>query len=425
MAAAKAAPRTRPKSRARTKVSVTPDDIQGIIDWLDQKVLVERQRELPVLARGTLAGVNIHQEGGGGLAKSLGLREFSKCIVGARYFGIQLMPTTPPDAVIGPYDMQRMVNEGVFERAVDGYAPTSHIVFIDELMRGSGPIRDALMPMLNAEERMAQANGGMFVTPILVMVTASNTGFDPDDAYSQAIEDRITLMQRVEDIKADDSFKELLRRHHARRIGEQDGSFEATRKTITVEQLIEAQHQVERVELMAEFLDAAAELRRKTKGEGLSVSPRRWMELCRVCRANAWMSGRDHLIPEDLVVVEDGLWRQAEHIPIARKLVQEYRGKFERMAEDRRAESDKAFARIDAIRPQVEGTPPGEDMPQEVLLEGVNAMRDVAFLKKRVLANVDEAEREKRAATDLHALVNEIATLEDWAAKHGMPVHQL
>ena len=413
---------TRTRSRAK-KVKVAPDDFQRIIRFLCADVLVEREREMPVLIRGTLAGVNIHQIGGGGLAKSLGLREFSKCVTNARYFEKALQPFTPDGAVIGPYDMAEYAKTGIFARNLKGYAGDAHIVFLDELLRASGAVRDAAMPLMNASERHVDANGVMVKSPMLVLVTASNTWFDPDDAYSQAVEDRVTLMQRVEDIKADDSFKELIRRQQVREILVRDGKWEQKRETITLEQLVQAQDESARVDAaQTPFLDAVADLRRKAKGKGLLVSPRRWLELIRVCKANAWMAGRDFCIPEDLIVVEDGLWRSEEHIPIARELVQEYRGKFEQFATDRRAEAEKTFARIEQIRSQVEGTPKGEEMVQEVLLESINAMREVAALKARVQENIDEAEAEKRAATDLHALMGEITALENWARAHNLSV---
>lgn len=413
---------TRTRSRAK-KVKVAPDDFQRIIRFLCADVLVEREREMPVLIRGTLAGVNIHQIGGGGLAKSLGLREFAKCVTGARYFEKALQPFTPDGAVIGPYDMAEYARSGIFARNLVGYAGDAHIVFLDELLRASGAVRDACMPLMNASERHVDANGVMKKAPMLVLVTASNTWFDPDDAYSQAVEDRVTLMQLVEDIKADDSYKELIRRQQVRELAVRDGTWEQKRETIALEQLEQAQDYVARVDAaQTPFLDACAELRRKAKGEGLIVSPRRWLELIRVCKANAWMAGRDYCIPEDLIVVEDGLWRSQEHIAIARQLVQEYRGKYERMAEERRAEAEDVFQKIEAIRSQVEGTPPGEEMVQEVLLESINQMRRVADLKSRVQSNVDEAEAEKRAANELHALLNEITALENWARQHNLSV---
>lgn len=413
-----------PRKRAAKKVTVTPDDFLRIERFLTGKVLIEREQEMRVLIRGTIAGVNIHMDGEGGIAKSLLLSQFAKCVTGARYFGKALQPGTPPEAVIGTYDYAAMAQGGQFKRVLEGYLPDAHIAFIDELLRSSGLMRDALMPMLNAEERQAEGNGGMIQSPLLVMVTAANTFFEPDDPYTQALADRITLMMVVEDIRADDSFKELLRRDHERKQALATGTFEQVRETITLEQLIEAQRQSQAVAPTPEWIDATAQLRRDSKGAGLTVSPRRWIELGRVCRANAWMAGRDEMIPEDLVAVEPGLWREKSQIPAARKLVQQFRGKFEQMAEERRAEAEKVFARIDAVRPQIEGTPVEEDPEQDVLVEAIKAMREVAILRKRVDSNITEAENEKRSADELRTLANEIGGLEAWATKHGLPLHQ-
>lgn len=412
-----------PRKRGTTKV--TPDDFVRIERFLTTQVLVEREQEMRVLIRASIAGVNLHMIASGGLAKSLLLREYARCITNAIYFEKALQPGTPPEAVIGPYDYAAMAQGGAFERKLDGYIGHSHIGFVDELLRSSKLMRDALMPVMNVGERHVEANGGMERAWIDFMVTASNTWFEPDDPYTQALQDRITLMLRVEDIKADDNFKELLRRDHERRQGLQSGAFEKARETMTIEQFELAQAQVAAVRPSPEFLDEVADLRRKVNGEGLQVSPRRWTELVSVCRANAWMSGRDTLVADDLVVVEHGLWREQAQIPTAKKLVQPYRGKFEGMAVDRRAEADKAFARVDAIRPQIEGTPLDEDPPQDVLMEGIKAMREVAAVKQRVEKNLSEAEREQRTADELRALHNEILALEDWANKNGMPVHKL
>lgn len=409
MATATKAP---PRKRAAASATVAPDDFLRIERDLVTEVLVEREQEMRVLIRGTLAGVNVHQIGEPGVAKSLALREFAKSITGARYFEKPLNANLPADAVIGGPDIPRLMNKGEYARNIDHYAPNAHIVFIDEIVRANGPMHDALLPLLNSEERQAETNGGMMTTPIKVVVTASNTWFDPENAQVQALADRITLMQLVSDVRSDDSFKEILRRHHSRRSNERAGT--RNRETITLAQLEQAQDEVNQVGFATEFLDAVSKLRRDAKTEGLRVSPRRWVELVRVCRANAWMSGRDTLIPEDLVVVEHGLWRDKDEIPIAHKLVLPYHGRFEREAQEKRSEADKAFARLEQIRPQVEGTPDGEPLEQNVMIEAMTAAREIDALKERIEKVLVEAEREKRDAANLRSLDNEVLAAQKW-----------
>lgn len=411
MATTEAPPRTRRRTAA-PKVKVTPEDFVRVARFLDTQVLVERALELRMVGLATLSGVNLHLLGGAGIAKSLALREWAKCITNARYFEKPLNPTLTPDAVIGGYDMPRYAKTGEFVRKVDGYAPTAHVVFLDEWFRANGAMLDALLPLANTEERQAEHNGGMMKCPTVVLVSASNTLPDPDNVQSVALVDRITLMLEVKDVKADESFKEVFRRHHDRRQADRAGV--TTRETMTLEQVLDAQRQVDAVTLSPEFLDAAADLRRRTKDEGLAVSPRRWMELGRVARANAWMAGRDYLVAEDLSVTEHGMWRDPAHAPLAHKLCMPFHGRYEREATEKRIEAEKAFAEIAGIRAAVEGTPPTERLPEDVLRVGMAATRAIDHLKGEVDELLVEADKEKRDAASLRDLANELLTTQGW-----------
>jgi MoxR-like ATPase len=404
---------------ARTSTKVEPADFERIERWVTTEVLVERAMEMRVLIRGALAGVNIHEVGKPGVAKSLGLREFSKCVEGALYFEKVVHGMMPADAIIGGYNMPLFAATGDFRRVDSGYAPHAHIVFIDEVPRANGPTLDALLPMLNTQERAAEANGGMVKTPILFVVTASNTWFDPENQQAQALSDRITLMLNVEDVKSDDSFKEIIRRDHDRRLKIATGT--STRETITLEQLVEAQREVQEVRPTPEFLDAEAKLRREAAGEGLAFGARRWVELGLVCRANAWMAGRDHLIPEDLAIVEHGLWRDPDDRPLAHKLVLPFHGRFEREASAKRQEAAKPLGAVEAIRPQVEGTPPNEELDQDVLTKAISASRQIDAVKDRVDKVLSEADSEKRDAAALRELSNELLAVQKWFNANGLP----
>jgi MoxR-like ATPase len=410
--------RAKPKPKS-SGVAVEPADFERVERWITTEVLVERALEMRVLIRGSLAGVNVHEIGKPGVAKSLGLREYAKCVQDARYFEKVVHGMMPADAIIGGYDMPLFARTGEFRRVDSGYAPHAHIVFIDEIPRANGPTLDSLLPMLNTTERASEQNGGMVKTPILFMVTASNTWFDAENQQHQALSDRVTLMLDVEDVKSEDSFKEILRRDHERRQHVTSGALK--RETITLEQLIEAQRQVQEVRLSPEYLDAAAKLRREAAQEGLSFGPRRWVELGYVARANAWMANRDATIPEDLAIVEHGLWRDKDDKPLAHKLVLPFHGRFEREASAKRQEAAKPLADVEAIRPQVEGTPPNEELDQDVLTKAISASRKIDEVKKRVDKVLKEADSEKRDAASLRELSNELLAVQKWFKSNSLP----
>lgn len=407
-----AATQARP-SKAATKAS---DDartaIMGVATDLKTNVLIERNAETNVLILALVAGVNAHLLGPAGTAKSLASRATAERIVGARYFEKAVHAQMPADAIIGGYDMPNFAKTGEFARNVEHYAPNAHIVFLDEITRANGPTLDALLPMLNTEERRAEANGGMFKTPIMFVVTASNFMPDPDDAHLGALVDRFTLMQYVEAVKADESFREMFRRHHARRIQERTNT--ATPATMTLEQLELAQIECEQVEATAVFLDAYADLRRRTKAEGLQVSDRRWMELGRVARASAWLSDRTELIPEDLAAVEHGLWRDRTDMPKAHMLVKDFLGRFEQAATKHREELAAALETMEQLRPIVEGTPPTEMLDGATMSQVNSAGRVVMDVHKRVRKALAEAAVEKRDAPGLRDIDSELLAVQTW-----------
>src|SRR4029077_9440800 len=146
-----------------------------------------------------------------------------------------------------------------------------------------------------------------------------------------------------------------------------------------------------------------------------------WVELTLVCRANAWMSGRDHTIAEDLAIIEHGLWRDQDDIALAHKLVLKYHGRFEREATAKRQEAAKAFASVEEVRPIVEGTPPNEELEPEVLTKAISASRQIDVVNERVDAILAEADSEKRDAAALRELSNELLSVRKWFADNGLP----
>lgn len=415
-----------PRKRAATKKvarTVKPEQVLAVADDVATNVLVERAGEMRTLVYGTLAGANVHQLGPPGTAKSLGLRSFAQRVTGARYFEKTVNPQMPADALVGGYDMERYAKEGVFGRKVDGYLPWAHVGFVDEVTRLNGPGQDAMLPLFNTEERMYEGDYGMAKSALRVLVTASNFMPDPDDPRAGAFVDRFTLMQYIDYVKADESFMEMLERHHARRLREADlaapGSY--TPKTITIEQLDAAQREVNLVALTADFKQKYSELRRNAKSEGLRVSDRRWMELGRVARASAWLAGRDFLIPEDLAAIESGLWRDPEEIPLAHKLVLPFHGRYEREARQKKDEAAAPLAEWEAIRPLVEGTAPNVDLAQDLLTRAINTSRKIKDVRNRVGKLLDSAKREQRDAAELRGLASELDGVLKWFADNDLP----
>lgn len=411
---------TTTKSRPRAgKLStlVAPQDFLRVIEFIDTRILVERPLELRVLNLALLAGVNCHQLGPPGTAKSLSMREIGKSIVGARTFEKPMNQGLVPDVVIGPFDIPKFAQTGVMERQLEGYAPDAHVIILDEWFRANGMMLDALLPIANTTERMAEHNGTMVKIPALVLASASNHMPDADNEQAQALVDRITLMVYVERVKSAASFKEIIVREHDRRIGDKTGTLQ--REQVTLEQVHEAQRQVAEIKSTPDYLDALADLRERTFAEGLDVSDRRWTELGYVCRAQAWMNGRDVLAAEDLSVAEHGLWRDKDHRPIAHKLVLPFLGRFESEAVSKRTESAEHLQEWNELRPMVEAA--GIRLPDDLLRRALQNVHHIDDCKKRVDGVLAEAEKEKRDAASLRDLGNELLAAQMWFHNNKLP----
>lgn len=404
---------------ATKTAKVSPAVFEEVVRDLSTHVLVERDLELRVLIRGLLAGVNTHLLGPPGIAKSLTLRELTKRIDGAILFEKVIHPLLPAEAVIGQYDIAEFARTGDFHRKLEHYAPRAHFVFLDEITRGNGPMTDALLSMWNVGERAAEMNGGMGRTDIVAGVSASNHTFDPENAQAQAFADRMTLMVESEDIRTDDSFKTLIRRDHDRRVSASTGAYVPV--TFTLAEFMAAQAEVMAVEPTPEFEQAAADLRTRARTEAqLYVSPRRWLEMYLVCRANAWMAGRDHLISEDLAICEHGLWRDPEDKRAAHKLVLDFHGRYEREATKYREELEPHLAKFQEFRPVVEGTPPDEQVEADTMQEAWQTQRAFKTIKQRVDRVIEEAKAESRDYAGLLEVQNDIVAVQEWYVKVGL-----
>lgn len=414
---------TAAKPRAKAITAATPADFAAIKRELREKVVVERDRELDVIVLAALAAKNAHLHGPPGTAKSLGTREFSNRIglpdEQVPYFEKTIHPQMPADALLGSYDMEKLLKESKLERKVEGYLPGASKVMLDEIGRANGPVTDALLPLMNTTERLYEANGRMVRAPILFMVTAANFLPDPNDPYLGAFVSRFTLMCRVDYIKSDESFKDMLRMNQARARGEAKSEPTAF---VALDAFKAAQLEVKFVDATEdEFLEAYAQLRRTASAKGLVVDDRRWAELVDIARAAAWSAGRDVCKPEDLAAVEAGLWRLESEIPLAHELIRPYLSTFEQDAAEKREEAQDALDTHARLQPIVEGTPPTEALDASVAQELTDSGRVLMHVYRRVHESIEQAERQGSEATSLRELLAELEDVRQWRDRNGLP----
>ena len=385
--------------------------------------LQERGPVKEVALLNALAGKNLVIIGPPGTGKSLLAREFCRRIGVSgermRHFEKTLHPQMPVDALMGSYDMEKLLKESRLERKIEGYLPGADSAFLDELSRINGPVADALLPLLNTTERLYEANGTMKRSPALFMVAAVNFLPDPADPHLGAFVARLTLIAKVDYIKSDDSFKQMMRESQARKRGETGSEPQVF---VGLEAFKAAQAEVQHVDANhGDFPDALVQLRRACRRAGLGVDDRRWDELQDVARAAAWLAGREFCVREDLAALEAGLWRAEVEIPKVLEVLLPYRSTFEQDAAKFRDEAADHLATHAKLTPIVESTPPSSPIDRDVSAQLGDAGRALRQVYGRVRAALADAERQKRDAPALRELLSELEDVRVWRENNDLP----
>ena len=183
----------------------TLQDLQRVHRELDRRFAGLEEATL-ALVLSTASGEPLLLIGPPGTAKSMLIKTFCE-LAGvdregsdSRYFEYLLTPFTEPGELFGFYDPSKLTNEGRLERIhADSMMQSAHVVFLDEVFKGSSAILNALLSFMN--ERAFYDRGRRHSVPLQCLFAATNELPDSDEL--QAIWDRFTLRCRVENVAAD------------------------------------------------------------------------------------------------------------------------------------------------------------------------------------------------------------------------------
>lgn len=227
--------------------------------------------------------------GAPGTGKSDLIRNICAGVADAKYFGYLLTPTTDPSEVFGPVAVTKLLQDE-YQRDTEGYLPSAHVAFLDELFRGSSAILNSLLTLLN--ERTFNNGKTTIITPIQSIVAATNSW--PDEESLQAFSDRFLFRPTVE----------CLKRPASKRILDQWALGVVKRPTIkphlSLDDLFDLQKECEDVEVTEEFLDKFNSVWELLAQRNLTISDRRRVQILKFLRAWALVQGDDALHPEHM-----------------------------------------------------------------------------------------------------------------------------
>lgn len=257
-----------------------------------------------------VAGENLFILGPPGTAKSALVSSLARGLHGPS-FEYLLTRFTEPNELFGPFDIRRL-REGELVTNTTGMLPEAALVFLDELLNANSAILNSLLMVLN--ERVFRRGRERWALPTLMVVGASN--HLPEDEALQALFDRFLLRVRCDNVPTD-KLSELL--EAGWQIETESLSREGSAPGMTVEDVRRLQQVLPKIDLNP-IREAYADLVRRLRAAGLSISDRRAVKLQRLVAASALICGRGQALLSDLWVLRY-IWDVEEERELLEEIV--------------------------------------------------------------------------------------------------------
>lgn len=230
--------------------------------------------------------------------------------IGTYYFEALLSRTRPDAAILGPYNLPELRDNGDFHRKINGFLPSAIIAFIDEIGKMSPTLGHDLLAILN-ERLYHEVNGGRSAkkVPLYSAFTASNELITADSDDAAALWDRLLVRDEVDSIQETSNFVSLLAQAVA-------AGPSTTTNVVTEIDWTDLATVIDTViptiPLPHETAMTIAKLRAEIRGHGYAVSDRRWKQSIRVMQAAAFLDGSDQVTDDHVMVLRYTLWDTPE-----------------------------------------------------------------------------------------------------------------
>ena len=157
-------------------------------------------------------------------------------------------------------------------------------------------------------ERIYHEAGQVQQVPLLSLFGASNE--TPEDAGLGALYDRFLLRVVVPPLADDASLRALFDLQPVPPAG-----------TITLDELREAQQQVQQLPLTDDAREAIITIKHGLEEEGIAASDRRWKACSGLVRAKAWLEGESQTSSDNCEILVHALWSEPSQIRVVERVV--------------------------------------------------------------------------------------------------------
>ena len=255
------------------------------------QVIMGKQDVVEKIWRTILAGGHVLLNDVPGVGKTTLALAFSRAL-GLEYRRVQFTPDVVPSDITGFTVLDRETGKFTYQPG----AVMCNLLLADEINRTSSKTQSALLEAM--EERQVTVDGVShpLPAPFLVIATQNPIGSQPLPA-AQLDRFMICTEMGYPDVE---SQIEILRSRQT------EDPLSAVQVVMTAEELQAIKDEVAQIHVAEPVLRYMAELAKASREHELvrlGISPRGVLALNRVAKAQAYMQGRDYVIPEDVETV--------------------------------------------------------------------------------------------------------------------------
>ncbi len=278
----------------RTNLSELSNAVAAINNEI-KKVIVGQDNMIKMIIAAILADGHVIIEGAPGVAKTLTARLVAKCI-DVHFNRIQFTPDLMPSDVLGTSIFNPRDSKFEFKRG----PIFSNIVLIDEINRAPAKTQSALFEIM--EERQVTMDGQTYAMepPFMIIATQNPIEYEGTYRLPEAQLDRFLFKIDVPYPTEEQEFAILSKFHQ---LGNSQ-ILQNIQPVLTANKIKEIRELVKNIIIEDNILQFIAKIvvtTRNNKSIFLGASPRASLAIMNAAKALAGMSGRDFVIPDDVI----------------------------------------------------------------------------------------------------------------------------
>lgn len=256
-----------------------------------RKAIVGKDTILCKVLMAMLARGHILLEDNPGVGKTTMALAFSKAM-GLSYTRVQFTPEVMPTDVVG----YSVYNNATGKLEYHPGAVMSNLLLADEINRTSAKTQSALLEAMEEGQVTVDGVTRKLPQPYTVIATQNPLGSAGTQPLPESQLDRFMLRLSIGYPTPDQEIQILKQTEGQRPV-------DSLRRTSSLEDLAAMQEEAAGVHVADDIYRYVQKLCTATRSHPLirlGASPRAGGALVRVCRASAWMAGRDYVIPADV-----------------------------------------------------------------------------------------------------------------------------